>query len=92
MDLAPTARDFATYQRETVRHLLERQAGVFALMLSLSLALDAWRLHPSAEFATILQRLPAQIVTSGFERSSRCRDPGLLIAVVAGDASVPLEQ
>ena len=63
MDLAPTARDFATYQRETVRHLLERQAGVFALMLSLSLALDAWRLHPSAEFATILQRLPAQILT-----------------------------
>ncbi|MEZ4326574.1 MAG: histidine kinase [Polyangiales bacterium] len=61
MQRAHTERDFGTYQRETVRYLLERQAGVFALMLSFSLALDAIRLHPSREFATILQRLPFQI-------------------------------
>ena len=58
---APTPSDFGTYQRDTVRHLLERQAGVFALLLSLSLALDAVRLYPSQEFATILRRLPVQI-------------------------------
>lgn len=59
-DVPPT-RDFATYQRETVRRVLERQAGVFTLVLAVSLALDAYRLHPSHAFAVILERLPVQI-------------------------------
>ncbi len=54
-------KDFATYQRETVRRLLERQAGVFTLVLSVGLGLDAYRLHPSHALAVILERLPLQI-------------------------------
>ena len=58
---AAASRAFASYQRETVRKLLERQSGVFALVLSCALALDVYRLHPSRELAKILTRLPVQI-------------------------------
>lgn len=63
MELADTKQDFATYRREVVRQSLERQAGVFTLVLSVALIVDAIRLHPSAAFARILERLPIQIAT-----------------------------
>jgi len=56
-----SSREFEAVQRDLVRHQLERQAAVFTVMLSGALAMDAWRLHPSAEFALILRRLPIQI-------------------------------
>lgn len=62
MELGGDTKDFAIYQRETVRKLLERQSGVFAVVLGFALALDVYRLHPSRELEKILQRLPVQIV------------------------------
>lgn len=61
LEPADTTQEFAAYRRETVRKLLERQSGVFAVVLAFALALDAHRLHPSRAFAKILERLPLQI-------------------------------